>query len=102
MYIHTHIGRPPLPYFFPTATLPMSEAAFILKEVTTPEDIIFSNHEPNPEYNGKSLADVAMLLKLARENAYQTDSRFRAMPKQIPIAAAASWPPAWPSPTFKK
>ncbi len=35
------------------------EAAFILKEVTSPEGIIFSNYEPNPEYNGKSLADVA-------------------------------------------
>lgn len=43
------------------------EAAFILKEVTTPEGIIFSNHEPNPEYNGKSLADVAALLKLSPE-----------------------------------
>jgi N-acyl-D-amino-acid deacylase len=35
------------------------EAAFILKEVTSPEGIIFSNYEPNPEYNGKSLAEVA-------------------------------------------
>jgi N-acyl-D-aspartate/D-glutamate deacylase len=43
------------------------EAAFILKEVTTPEGIIFSNHEPNPEYNGKSLAEVAVLLKLTPE-----------------------------------
>ena len=37
------------------------EAAFILKEVTSPEGIIFSNYEPNPEYNGKSLAEVALL-----------------------------------------
>jgi N-acyl-D-amino-acid deacylase len=35
------------------------EAAFILKEVTSPEGIIFSSYEPNPEYNGKSLAEVA-------------------------------------------
>ncbi len=35
------------------------EAAFILKEVTSPEGIIFSNYEPNPEYNGRSLAEVA-------------------------------------------
>jgi N-acyl-D-amino-acid deacylase len=36
------------------------EAVFILKEVTSPEGIIFSNYEPNPEYNGKSLAEVAL------------------------------------------
>jgi N-acyl-D-amino-acid deacylase len=35
------------------------EARFILKEVTTPEGIIFSNYEPNPEYNGKSLLEAA-------------------------------------------
>jgi len=43
------------------------EAAFILKEVTTPEGIIFSNYEPNPEYNGKSLAEVAAIEKLTPE-----------------------------------
>ncbi|HEY5826693.1 MAG TPA: D-aminoacylase [Cyclobacteriaceae bacterium] len=43
------------------------EAVFILKEVTTPEGIIFSNYEPNPEYNGKSLAEVAVLEKQTPE-----------------------------------
>ncbi len=43
------------------------EAAFILKEVTTPEGIIFSNYEPNPEYNGKSLAEVATQEKKSPE-----------------------------------
>ena len=37
----------------------LKEAAFILREVTTPEGIIFSSYDPNPEYNGKSLADAA-------------------------------------------
>ncbi|MBS1980773.1 MAG: N-acyl-D-amino-acid deacylase [Cytophagales bacterium] len=35
------------------------EAAYILREITTPEGIIFSHYDPNPEYNGKSLAEVA-------------------------------------------
>jgi N-acyl-D-amino-acid deacylase len=43
------------------------EAAFILKEVTSPEGIIFSNYEPNPEYGGKSLAEVAQLEKKTPE-----------------------------------
>jgi N-acyl-D-amino-acid deacylase len=43
------------------------EAAFILKEVTTPEGIIFSNYQPNPEYSGKSLAEVAVLEKKTPE-----------------------------------
>jgi N-acyl-D-amino-acid deacylase len=43
------------------------EAAFILKEVTSPEGIIFSNYEPNPEYNGKSLFEVAQLEKRTPE-----------------------------------
>ena len=43
------------------------EAAFILKEVTSPEGIIFSIYEPNPEYNGKSLAEVAKLEKKTPE-----------------------------------
>lgn len=65
----------PYPYWSSTITVLFPdrnftderEAAFILREVTTPEGIIFSNHEPNPEYNGKSLADVAALLKLTPE-----------------------------------
>ncbi|HMJ71062.1 MAG TPA: D-aminoacylase [Cyclobacteriaceae bacterium] len=43
----------------------VKEAELILKEITTPEGIIFSNYEPNPEYNGKSLQDVAVELKLS-------------------------------------
>jgi len=43
------------------------EAAFILKEVTSPEGIIFSNYEPNTKYNGKSLAEVAKLEKKTPE-----------------------------------
>jgi N-acyl-D-amino-acid deacylase len=43
------------------------EAAFILKEVTSPEGIIFSNYEPNPGYNGKSLAEVAKLERKSSE-----------------------------------
>jgi N-acyl-D-amino-acid deacylase len=37
------------------------EAAYILKEVTTPEGIIFNSYTPNPEYEGKSLAEVAII-----------------------------------------
>ncbi len=43
----------------------LKEAEMILKEITTPEGIIFSNYEPNPEFNGKSLKDVSVLLKLS-------------------------------------
>lgn len=43
------------------------EAAFILKEVTSAEGIIFSNYEPNPEFNGKSLKEVAAMEKLSPE-----------------------------------
>lgn len=43
------------------------EAALILKEITSPEGIIFSNYEPNPEYNGKSLAEVAVIEKKTPE-----------------------------------
>lgn len=43
------------------------EAAFILKEVTTPEGIIFSRYDPNHEYDGKSLAEVAILEKKTPE-----------------------------------
>ena len=39
----------------------LKEAGFILKNVTTPEGIIFSNYDPNPEYNGKSLAEAAVM-----------------------------------------
>ena len=43
------------------------EAEFILTEVTTPDGIIFSDYEPAPHYNGKSLAEVASLEKLSPE-----------------------------------
>ncbi|MFN7258333.1 MAG: N-acyl-D-amino-acid deacylase family protein [Cyclobacteriaceae bacterium] len=43
------------------------EAAFILKEVTSAEGIIFSKYGPNPDYNGKSLAEVASLEKMSPE-----------------------------------
>ncbi len=42
----------------------LKEAEMILREITTPEGVIFSNYEPNPEFNGRSLKDVAMELKL--------------------------------------
>ena len=42
----------------------LKEAEMILKEITTPEGIIFSYYEPNPEFNGKSLKEVADQLKL--------------------------------------
>jgi len=42
----------------------LKEAEMILKEITTPEGVIFSNYEPNPEFNGKSLKEVALQLKL--------------------------------------
>lgn len=42
----------------------LKEAEMILKEITTPEGVIFSNYEPNPEFNGKSLKEVAEQLKL--------------------------------------
>ncbi|MBX7125716.1 MAG: D-aminoacylase [Cyclobacteriaceae bacterium] len=42
----------------------VNEARFILREVTTPEGIIFSNYEPNPAYNGRSLQWVADQLKM--------------------------------------
>ncbi|MFM7851467.1 MAG: amidohydrolase family protein, partial [Flammeovirgaceae bacterium] len=43
------------------------EAAYILKNVTTAEGIIFSEYDPNPEYNGKNLAEVATLNKRTNE-----------------------------------
>ena len=35
------------------------EAAFILREVTSPEGILFSSYTPKPEFEGKTLAEVA-------------------------------------------
>ena len=37
------------------------EAELILKEITLPEDIILSAYEIQPEYQGKTLAEIAML-----------------------------------------
>ncbi|HEX6893021.1 MAG TPA: D-aminoacylase [Chryseolinea sp.] len=37
----------------------LKEAEFILREVTTPGGIIFSDFEPSADYNGKSLEDIA-------------------------------------------
>lgn len=42
----------------------LKEAEFILREVTTPEGIIFSSYTPNPEYNGNSLAYAASVEKM--------------------------------------
>ncbi len=42
----------------------LKEAEMILREITTPEGVIFSNYEPNPEFNGRSLKEVAADLKL--------------------------------------
>lgn len=43
------------------------EAAFILKEIAAPEGIIFSYYQPNTEYNGMSLSEVAVLEKKSPE-----------------------------------
>jgi N-acyl-D-amino-acid deacylase len=45
----------------------LREATYILKNVTTAEGIIFSEYDPNPEYNGKNLAEVAIINKLTNE-----------------------------------
>jgi len=45
----------------------LKEAGFILTNVTTPEGIIFSHYDPNPEYNGKSLAEAAAIEKTSPE-----------------------------------
>ena len=37
------------------------EAEFILKEITLPEDIILGSYEPQPQYAGKSLAEIAKI-----------------------------------------
>ena len=42
----------------------LGEAEMILKEITTPEGIVFSNYDPNPGFNGKTLQEVANQLKL--------------------------------------
>ena len=42
----------------------LKEAEMILKEITTPGGIVFSNYEPNPEFNGKTLKEVADQLRL--------------------------------------
>ncbi|HMG90866.1 MAG TPA: D-aminoacylase [Chryseolinea sp.] len=39
----------------------LKEAEFVLKEVTTPAGIVFSDFEPSPDYNGKSLEDIARM-----------------------------------------
>jgi N-acyl-D-amino-acid deacylase len=43
------------------------EAAFILTEVTTADGIIFSDYDPAPDYNGKSLSEVARMENLSPE-----------------------------------
>jgi len=43
------------------------ESALILREVTSPDGIIFSDYEPAPHYNGRSLAAVASLEKMSSE-----------------------------------
>lgn len=43
------------------------EAAFILKEVTSAEGIIMSKYGLNPDYNGRSLAEIAALEKRTPE-----------------------------------
>lgn len=45
----------------------LNEAKYILKEVTSAEGIVFSSYGPNPEYNGKTLAEVAQLEKKSPE-----------------------------------
>jgi len=39
----------------------LNEAKLILSEVTSPEGILFSSYDPNTEYNGKTLAEVAAI-----------------------------------------
>ncbi|MFZ9503832.1 MAG: N-acyl-D-amino-acid deacylase family protein [Cyclobacteriaceae bacterium] len=46
----------------------VKEAKLILSEVTSAEGILFSNYDPNPEYNGKTLAEVAQIEKQSPEN----------------------------------
>jgi N-acyl-D-amino-acid deacylase len=43
------------------------EAAYILKEVTSADGIVFSSYSPNPEFNGKTLAEVAKMEKKTPE-----------------------------------
>lgn len=44
------------------------EAEFILREVTSADGIIFSHYSPNPEYDGKSLAQVAQAAGMPPED----------------------------------
>lgn len=37
----------------------INEARFVLREVTSPEGIVFSSYDPNPEYNGRTLLQAA-------------------------------------------
>ena len=45
----------------------LNEAKLILSEVTSAEGILFSSYDPNPEYNGKTLAEVALIEKKSPE-----------------------------------
>lgn len=45
----------------------LNEAKLILSEVTSAEGILFSSYDPNPEYNGKTLAQVAVIEKRSPE-----------------------------------
>jgi N-acyl-D-amino-acid deacylase len=45
----------------------MKEAEFVLKEVTTPAGIVFSDFEPSPDYNGKTLEEIAKMKKRSPE-----------------------------------
>ncbi|MBI5856513.1 MAG: amidohydrolase family protein [Sphingobacteriales bacterium] len=43
------------------------EAELILKEITLPEDIVLGSYEPNPEYAGKNVAEIAKIESKAPE-----------------------------------
>lgn len=45
----------------------LEEAKIILSEVTSADGILFSNYDPNPAYNGKTLAEVALIEKKTPE-----------------------------------
>jgi len=44
------------------------EAELILKEITLPQDIILGSYEVQPEYAGKSLAEIAKLMQWSHTN----------------------------------
>lgn len=46
----------------------IEEARLVLRDVTTPEGIILSHYAPNPEYEGKSLAYISDIEKIAPPN----------------------------------